>query len=422
MIFTELFIKSDRKTNNPKFRELLIGSNNPDEEKYIQSNGSFYIGKILNITSDNESIVNINNFFPELSINLFLKDTNCESVLGVIPYHNNLMLVFKNRDFLLNRTDIFNEKNKLYKNETIDIVKQLVSGIKYLHSMRILHGNIHPKNIIVDHNNEEDEGIGDKFQIKISDYKYASLIIDDDRSIFEDKVFTKNYRAPEVWESKVWGFSADIWALGCTIYYLVYKQELFPKQESNEGYIGNLNAWKNRKINELGIQTEISKHWIKPENFIINNLILRMCNPNESKRPSIFEVYSELNKIETYTIPISKSPDSVCRYIDIQNCENIISCNYDYNSFISPSKSSIIEQVLNNTKNEASLIMCVYETISTNPTYDKDTFNLSKLISYFLIRKKCDINITNKLILRVKSMISHNKINFMNWEKFYRIH
>ena len=45
-----------------------------------------------------------------------------------------------------------------------------------------------------------------------------SYIIDEDQSLF----MTKGYLAPDVYESREYTFSSDIYALGCTIYTLFF--------------------------------------------------------------------------------------------------------------------------------------------------------------------------------------------------------
>ena len=49
------------------------------------------------------------------------------------------------------------------------------------------------------------------------------------------------YRAPEVFRLEDWDEKVDIWALGCTMYEILYGQQLFPTQSSDSDYLDAIN-------------------------------------------------------------------------------------------------------------------------------------------------------------------------------------
>lgn len=90
------------------------------------------------------------------------------------------------------------------------IIKQMVSVMEYLLSLRIAHLDIKPDNIVYEPKSK---------LIKFIDFEYAHKW-----SIFRKTypcVGTTEYRAPEVEKGKYKGTEADVWSLGVTLYVLL---------------------------------------------------------------------------------------------------------------------------------------------------------------------------------------------------------
>merc|ERR1719499_98535 len=96
-------------------------------------------------------------------------------------------------------------------------MRDMVSGLAYLHSQRICHGDIKPENIL----------IGDDGILKLGDFGLSHFMIQGQSSrVFDEKDGTPAFQAPEcLMEAEDHRFSlypTDIWALGVTLYQVKY--------------------------------------------------------------------------------------------------------------------------------------------------------------------------------------------------------
>ncbi|CCD24725.1 protein kinase FMP48 NDAI_0D04110 [Naumovozyma dairenensis CBS 421] len=92
------------------------------------------------------------------------------------------------------------------------ILRQLVSAIKYAHSLGIAHRDIKPENVLL-----TKEG-----NVKLADWGHATL-----ESYSKDThIGTDNYRAPETFEDRdaYNTYKIDYWSLGVTSLYLLFGQ------------------------------------------------------------------------------------------------------------------------------------------------------------------------------------------------------
>jgi len=97
-------------------------------------------------------------------------------------------------------------------------LKQLLQGISYCHSHRILHRDLKPQNLLID-------AFG---CIKLADFGLARAIGIPVRQ-YTHEVITLWYRPPEILlGSKYYSTSVDIWSIGCIYAEMVQKKALFP--------------------------------------------------------------------------------------------------------------------------------------------------------------------------------------------------
>lgn len=118
----------------------------------------------------------------------------------------------------------FSEKNARY------VVRNILTGIEYLHSKGIAHRDLKPENIMMVDENSID--------IKIADFGLSRVV--DDGSFMSTLCGTPNYVAPEVIQHKGYTSSVDIWSIGVITYALLSSK--LPFYSSKKDGLGSLYA------------------------------------------------------------------------------------------------------------------------------------------------------------------------------------
>jgi len=99
-------------------------------------------------------------------------------------------------------------EGRLSEEECRGFSNQLLEGISYMHSYRIMHRDLKMGNVLLSE---------DKTTVKIADFGLAVQL----RDLEEERntlCGTPNYISPEVVSRQPYGLSSDIWALGCIVY------------------------------------------------------------------------------------------------------------------------------------------------------------------------------------------------------------
>ncbi|UXI17983.1 hypothetical protein NH340_JMT03926 [Sarcoptes scabiei] len=171
--------------------------------------------KKIRLNSDSEGVPST--AIREISLLKCLKHRNVVSMLGVIQADNHLYLIFEylNQDLkkLIDNTPTNGLDPTLIKS----YIWQLLQGISYCHANQVIHRDMKPQNLLIDAHG----------YIKIGDFGLGRSITIPMR-VYTHEVVTLWYRAPEILlGTEYYGFSVDIWSIGCIFAEMSNKKALF---------------------------------------------------------------------------------------------------------------------------------------------------------------------------------------------------
>nr|CAB3229345.1 cyclin-dependent kinase 1-like [Phallusia mammillata] len=153
----------------------------------------------------------------EISLLKELDHPNIVRLMDVIHSEMKLYLVFEylSKDLKKFMDD---QKSGLPLPLAKSYLHQLLQGIAYCHSHRVLHRDLKPQNLLID----------DIGHIKLADFGLARAIGVPVR-MYTHEVITLWYRPPEILlGSKYYSAAVDIWSIGCIFSEMIHKKTLFP--------------------------------------------------------------------------------------------------------------------------------------------------------------------------------------------------
>lgn len=188
------------------------------------------------------------------------------------------------------------------QNLIINIFKQILSGLLYLHSNWVFHRDIKPDNILIDNENN----------IKITDFGFTAYFLKGDPilSTNNTRVGREDYAAPEIRKNKAYDYKCDIYSLGLTIWYLM-NFELPPNQK-------NINFYNKNLV----------------------NLVKSMIRDNPDERPATDQALNYLLQIE------KDINNNLLEKIEISMLKSVLYC-FNGIDLIDPIRSSIKENLKN---------------------------------------------------------------------------
>ena len=194
-------------------------------------------------------------------------------------------------------------KKKLSEEEACYYFNQIVSGVEYLHKLKIAHRDIKSENLIIEQNTK---------LIKIIDFGLSNTYGDKDEEILRSSCGSPLYAAPEMLKGDYYkGSTVDIWSIGVVLFFMICGYLPFQDEDNSKLY---------KKIiqGKYTIPTHVSTQGRELLYNLMNVNPRKRINLSQIKRHSWVKLYSnksiDLNErvfqtglnLEKFVIPIDE--------------------------------------------------------------------------------------------------------------------
>nr|XP_033783558.1 death-associated protein kinase 1 [Geotrypetes seraphini] len=164
--------------------------------------------------------------------------------------------------------DFLAEKESLSEEEATEFLKQILNGVRYLHSLHIAHFDLKPENIMLLNRNSP------KPRIKIIDFGLAHKI--DSGNEFKNIFGTPEFVAPEIVNYEPLGLDADMWSIGVITYILLSGASPF-LGETKQETLANVSA----------VSYEFEEEFFSHTSDLAKDFIRRLLVKDPKKRMTI---------------------------------------------------------------------------------------------------------------------------------------
>ncbi|KPM12025.1 serine/threonine-protein kinase NLK-like protein [Sarcoptes scabiei] len=171
-----------------------------------------------------QNLISSKRVFREIKMLSFFKHENVLSALDILQppvlnYFQEIYVITELMESDLHK--IIVSSQPLTPDHIKVFLYQMLRGLKYLHSAKILHRDIKPGNLLVNSN----------CLLKICDFGLARVEENDRSRRMTQEVVTQYYRAPELlMGAKYYNESIDMWSVGCIFAELLGRRILFQAQ------------------------------------------------------------------------------------------------------------------------------------------------------------------------------------------------
>ena len=146
------------------------------------------------------------------------------------------------------------KRRKLNENTAKVIFKQILGGLHYCHTNKVLHRDIKLDNILLDA----------KGQVKLGDFGVSKIVSEDE--IITDQCGTPAYIAPEILLDLGYkGFGVDVWSAGVVLYAMLYGTVPFKAHNMKDLHISIITAKYSIKDTISEIAIDLIRHILEPD-------------------------------------------------------------------------------------------------------------------------------------------------------------
>jgi len=171
-----------------------------------QENGKYYAEKVIKKVHLNEAVAE-SQFHSELRVLMRCKHNNIIEMVREDETPDEYLIIMELCE-LGSARDFFKDKIPLSEDHTRFLIGQVLQGLDYLHSRRVIHRDLKLGNILM----------VSPFHVKLADFGLSKMFDLNFRkpNLCRTNTFvgTQYMRAPELFKKQGYGFKVDIWAVG----------------------------------------------------------------------------------------------------------------------------------------------------------------------------------------------------------------
>ncbi|XP_004074142.1 death-associated protein kinase 2 isoform X2 [Oryzias latipes] len=194
----------------------VLGSGHFGQVKKVRerATGTSWAGKFLKIRRKGGSLLGMDRTSVEREVEILqaLKHPNIVLLKDVFESRSEMVLVLE----LISGGELFDfiaEKDNLLETEAIQFMKQILEGLRFMHSNNIAHFDLKPENIMLS------EKVSPQLNVKLIDFGLAYRFHQGQE--YKSTSGTPQYVAPEVISFEPLSTAADMWSIGVITYILL---------------------------------------------------------------------------------------------------------------------------------------------------------------------------------------------------------
>ena len=242
-------------------------------------------GRVVAIKSFNKKTLSANgdNMKKILSETDLMKKLNHPNITKILEMFEDDGYILIAMEYI-NGGNLFSfvkKRRKLSEKTAKFLFRQIILGIKHIHSKKIVHRDIKLENILIDLNNN----------IKICDFGIGRILKNEKQMLF-DKCGTPMYMAPEILLSSKTkgyeGFPVDIWSSGISLYIMLSGTLPFNLKNKESSDMSNESNNNNIELQYSIINKEPKK--IEKISDEARDLLKGLLNKNPKKRLTIEQI------------------------------------------------------------------------------------------------------------------------------------
>lgn len=180
-----------------------------------------------------------------------------------------------------------NDREKFSEQETRLVIRQILKGVSYLHSMGIVHRDLKPENVL--------HVSAGSLQVKLADFGLSNFYEESSEHLMKTMIGTPQFVAPEMIQNEEYGCEVDLWAVGIMMFNLLTGTLPFSEKEVLEKYrSGHFKIGFDRRL-----WKGISKEGMSLTKQLLCRDVSRRVSAPASLQHDWFSDYDDMEEINT---------------------------------------------------------------------------------------------------------------------------